>query len=149
MASITSPATQLTCVSLHAACDGRAVVPPRAATKVVATVGPAIQEVDTLCELLNAGMIGVRVDLTWGPLDYHRKSLANVQLATRKARRLCCTMVDTLGRELMIRRQVRARPPCTARRSVHACVLCAGLASPCWPCSRLARRAGRIMPHGG
>jgi pyruvate kinase len=41
-----------------------------------------------------------------GPLDFHRKSLHNLQLAMRKSRRLCCTMVDTLGRELMIRRQV-------------------------------------------
>ncbi len=61
-----------------------------------------------MCETLNAGVVGCRVDLTWGPLEFHRKSLANLQLAMRKSRRLCCTMVDTLGRELMIRRQVGA-----------------------------------------
>lgn len=84
--------------------------PPSAATKVVATVGPAIQDVDVMVQLLHAGMCGIRMDLTWGPLDYHRKSLQNLQLATKKARRLCCTMVDTLGRELMIRRQVSKAP---------------------------------------
>ncbi|GIL75743.1 hypothetical protein Vretimale_15284 [Volvox reticuliferus] len=76
-------------------------------TKVVCTVGPSCQDVETMCEMLNAGVVGCRVDLTWGPLDFHRKSLHNLQLAMRKSRRLCCTMVDTLGRELMIRRQVK------------------------------------------
>eukprot|EP00198_Chlamydomonas_reinhardtii_P006103 XP_001695439.1 pyruvate kinase [Chlamydomonas reinhardtii] len=76
-------------------------------TKVVCTVGPSCQEVDTMCEMLDAGVVGCRVDLTWGPLEFHRKSLANLQQAMRKSRRLCCTMVDTLGRELMIRRQVK------------------------------------------
>ncbi|GLC77052.1 hypothetical protein PLESTF_001878200 [Pleodorina starrii] len=75
-------------------------------TKVVCTVGPSCQDVDMMCEMLNAGVVGCRVDLTWGPLEFHRKSLANLQLAMRKSRRLCCTMVDTLGRELMIRRQI-------------------------------------------
>ncbi|EFJ40338.1 cytosolic pyruvate kinase [Volvox carteri f. nagariensis] len=76
-------------------------------TKVVCTVGPSCQDVDIMCDMLNAGVVGCRVDLTWGPLEFHRKSLHNLQLAMRKSRRLCCTMVDTLGRELMIRRQVK------------------------------------------
>lgn len=75
-------------------------------TKVVCTVGPSCQDVDIMCDMLDAGVVGCRVDLTWGPLEFHRKSLHNLQLAMRKSRRLCCTMVDTLGRELMIRRQV-------------------------------------------
>ncbi|KXZ44880.1 hypothetical protein GPECTOR_61g833 [Gonium pectorale] len=75
-------------------------------TKVVCTVGPSCQDVDVMCEMLNAGVVGCRVDLTWGPLEFHRKSLQNLHMAMRKGRRLCCTMVDTLGRELMIRRQV-------------------------------------------
>ncbi|KAG2492389.1 hypothetical protein HYH03_009335 [Edaphochlamys debaryana] len=76
-------------------------------TKVVCTVGPSCQEVDVMCEMLHNGLAGCRVDLTWGPLEFHRKSLQQLQLAMRKSRRLCCTMVDTLGRELMIRRQVK------------------------------------------
>jgi pyruvate kinase len=62
--------------------------------------------VEVLSALLEAKAVGVRVDLTWGPLDFHRKSLQALQTAMKKTRRLCSTMVDTLGREVMIRRQV-------------------------------------------
>ena len=42
--------------------------------------------------------------LQWGPVDYHKKSLQNLQLAMKQTRRLCAVLLDTLGRELMIRR---------------------------------------------
>lgn len=42
--------------------------------------------------------------LQWGPVEYHKKSLENLQLAIKKTRRLCAVLLDTLGRELMIRR---------------------------------------------
>jgi pyruvate kinase len=41
-----------------------------------------------------------RFDLTWGPLEYHRRSLDNLQTAMKKTRRLCAIMLDTLGREV-------------------------------------------------
>lgn len=75
--------------------------------KVVATIGPSCQNVETLVDLLNAGVAGCRVDLTWGSLEFHRKSLQNLSEAMRQTRKLCCTMVDTLGREVMIRRAVK------------------------------------------
>mmetsp|Transcript_7041 Transcript_7041/g.11978 ORF Transcript_7041/g.11978 Transcript_7041/m.11978 type:complete len:775 (-) Transcript_7041:276-2600(-) len=75
-------------------------------TKVVATLGPACHEVPILVELLKAGAVGGRVDLTWGPLPYHLESLRNLQAASKEARKLCAVIVDTLGRELMIRRPV-------------------------------------------
>mmetsp|Transcript_33774 Transcript_33774/g.60980 ORF Transcript_33774/g.60980 Transcript_33774/m.60980 type:complete len:646 (-) Transcript_33774:934-2871(-) len=76
-------------------------------TKVIITIGPSCQDVDSLSKMLELGTAACRVDLTWGPLDFHRKSLQNLQFAMKKSRRLCATMVDTLGRELMIRRQVK------------------------------------------
>ena len=39
-----------------------------------------------------------------GNLDYHTKSLQNLAAAVKKARRLCAVMLDTIGRELIIRR---------------------------------------------
>ena len=42
--------------------------------------------------------------LQWGPVEYHKKSLHNLQLAIKQTRRLCAVLLDTLGRELMIRR---------------------------------------------
>lgn len=75
------------------------------ATKVIVTIGPACQDVDTLCKLLDAGASCARVDLTWGTLDYHRQSLSNLTEAMRKTRKLCAVMVDTIGRELVINRE--------------------------------------------
>ena len=49
-------------------------------------------------------------DLTWGPLEYHRRSLDNLQEAMRRTRKLCAIVVDTLGRELMVRRPFRIDP---------------------------------------
>lgn len=40
--------------------------------------------------------------LQWGPLDFHKQSLRNLQKAMHKTRKLCAIMVDTVGRELLI-----------------------------------------------
>eukprot|EP00877_Chromochloris_zofingiensis_P009758 jgi/Chrzof1/5035/Cz15g09100.t1_PYK1[v5.2] len=80
------------------------------ATKVVATVGPACQSVEVLTQMLHNGMSAARFDLTWGPLEYHRRSLDNLQAAMRKTRKLCAIVLDTLGREVMIRRPFRLEP---------------------------------------
>ena len=42
-----------------------------------------------------------------GSLEYHMQSLRNLQEAVKRARRLCAVMVDTLGRELTIRRNFK------------------------------------------
>jgi hypothetical protein len=102
-------------------------------------------------------MAAARIDLTWGPIDYHRRSLENLQVgregavgssagpwsrgagqaarqsgcrqrrrganqppppgaaarppqeAMRRTRKMCAIMLDTLGREVMIRRPFRWR----------------------------------------
>lgn len=72
---------------------------------MVVTVGPACQSVEALCELLEAGATCARVDLTWAPIEYHRISMQNLQEAMRRTRRLCAVMLDSLGRELMVKRK--------------------------------------------
>lgn len=37
-------------------------------------------------------------------MEYHKKSLRNLATAVKQARRLCAVMLDTVGRELTIRR---------------------------------------------
>ncbi|KXZ56864.1 hypothetical protein GPECTOR_1g78 [Gonium pectorale] len=78
--------------------------------KVVATLGPACADVDTLSALLEAGMTVARVDLTWGPLEYHKRSLTNLNAAMKRVRRMCAVMVDTLGREMLIKRRFTLGP---------------------------------------
>lgn len=43
--------------------------------------------------------------MQYGSTDYHRQSLRNLQQAVRKTRRLCAVVLDTFGRELVIRRE--------------------------------------------
>ena len=109
---------------------------------VIATLGPACRDVDTLVSLLESGLAAARVDLTvrihanacliqkvdtatifdfqpvmnastncwarmclqWGSLEYHKQSLRNLQAATQKTKSLCAVILDTVGRELMIKR---------------------------------------------
>ena len=46
----------------------------------MATMGPSIHDVDILSQMLEAGMVSGRVDLTWGPLEFHRNSLSLLQV---------------------------------------------------------------------
>ena len=45
--------------------------------------------------------------MQWGTLDFHRRSLRNLGEAMRRTRKLCAIMVDTIGRELIINREVQ------------------------------------------
>jgi hypothetical protein len=47
------------------------------------TIGPSIHDVDIMSELLEHGMVSGRVDLTWGPLEFHRNSLKFLQVHAR------------------------------------------------------------------
>lgn len=58
---------------------------------------------DTLVEMLNVGMTAARVDLTWGPPEYHVQWLKNLKEAMQRTKRLCATIVDTVGREVLVR----------------------------------------------
>ncbi|KAK9861213.1 hypothetical protein WJX84_011545 [Apatococcus fuscideae] len=74
------------------------------ATKVTVTIGPSCQDVETICQLLMAGASCARCDLTWGSIDFHRRSLENLNEAMRRTRKLCAIMLDTVGRELIVER---------------------------------------------
>ncbi|KAL6752894.1 hypothetical protein V8C86DRAFT_3172018 [Haematococcus lacustris] len=87
-------------------------------SKVVATLGPSSHTVPQLVGLLRAGMNVARIDLTWGTLRFHEATLANlneagvgnfalapsIAPAMKRCHKMCAVMVDTLGREVMIRR---------------------------------------------
>lgn len=73
-------------------------------TKVIGTVGPACQETDILGQMLEEGMVGARVDLNVPVLPFHQKSLHNLQAATKKTKKMCCTIVDTQGRTILVDR---------------------------------------------
>lgn len=79
-------------------------------TKICGILGPSSHDVDTLVDMLNAGMTSARIDLTWGPVEYHKRSLRALMEACRRTKRLCGIMVDTLGREIFVKRDVELDP---------------------------------------
>jgi hypothetical protein len=48
--------------------------------------------------------------LQWGSVAYHRKSLQNLAQAILESKRLCAVMLDTLGREVFVKRDVEVGP---------------------------------------
>ena len=41
----------------------------------------------------------------WGSQEYHKQSLRNLREATQRTKRMCAVLLDTIGRELIIRRE--------------------------------------------
>jgi pyruvate kinase len=56
------------------------------ATKLVCALGPSSHSVEVLEAMLNAGMVGARIDLTWGGLDFHRESLRALNVSSTPGR---------------------------------------------------------------
>ncbi|GAB4821631.1 hypothetical protein N2152v2_008677 [Parachlorella kessleri] len=83
---------------VHRECGGK--------DPVLITLGPACQDVEVLARMLEAGVTCARIDLTWGTKEYHRRSLRNLSEAMRRTRRLCSVWLDTMGREMVVRRKV-------------------------------------------
>ncbi|KAI8477220.1 MAG: pyruvate kinase [Monoraphidium minutum] len=73
-----------------------------ASTKLVCTIGPVSNDVDTLCELLGAGMSMARFDFSFGDAAFHRVGLDNLRSAVQRTRKLCATVMDTLGPEIVV-----------------------------------------------
>lgn len=48
--------------------------------------------------------------MQWGSVEYHRRSLQNLAKAMFETKRLCAVMLDTLGREVFVRRDVEVGP---------------------------------------
>ena len=77
----------------------RPLCPPRCAQQAAAahaapavpavliTLGPSCQSVETLVEMLEAGVTCARIDLTWGTMEFHRRALRNLATAMRQTRR--------------------------------------------------------------
>ncbi|KXZ54190.1 hypothetical protein GPECTOR_5g285 [Gonium pectorale] len=73
-----------------------------ASTKMGCTLGPQTRSVEVLEQLLLAGMTVARFDFSWGTMEYHQETLDNLRTAMRNTKRLCCTMLDTMGPEIIV-----------------------------------------------
>lgn len=69
-------------------------------TKIVATIGPASDEPDSLDHLLRAGVDVVRLNLSHGPIEGHLERLARVRAASERIGRSVGVLADLPGPKL-------------------------------------------------
>jgi pyruvate kinase len=76
--------------------------PPMRRTKIVATIGPASREPETLLRMVNAGMDVARLNYSHGTLDEHAETVRRVRDAAGRAGRPVAILQDLPGPKLRI-----------------------------------------------
>ncbi len=73
-------------------------------TKIVATLGPASDDMDTMCSMINAGMDVARLNFSHGDADDHRQQIKTLRAAAKSCGREIGIMGDLQGPKIRIRR---------------------------------------------
>ena len=76
--------------------------PPRARTKIVATVGPACDAVEMLVKLIHAGVSVFRINTAHGTTEERDQKLAAVRQASEKAGRPVGVLIDLAGPKMRL-----------------------------------------------
>jgi pyruvate kinase len=71
-------------------------------TKIVATIGPASDNVEILCEMIRAGMDVARINFSHGDLDGHGATIARIRKAAGLVGRRVAIMADLPGPKMRI-----------------------------------------------
>lgn len=69
-------------------------------TKIIATVGPACDDVDTLTQMIQGGMNVARLNLSHGTFDEHGERVRRISEAAAAAGSRVAIMIDTRGTEI-------------------------------------------------
>lgn len=69
-------------------------------TKIVCTLGPAVDSVDTLSNMLNAGMNVARLNFSHGSHEEHEGRIKLIREASQKTGRSVALLLDTKGPEI-------------------------------------------------
>jgi len=69
-------------------------------TKIIATIGPACDDVETLTRMIQAGMNVARLNLSHGTFDEHAARVQNIRQAADAAGSRVAIMIDTRGIEI-------------------------------------------------
>lgn len=69
-------------------------------TKIIATIGPASEQVDTIKKMLAAGMNVARLNFSHGAHEEHRQRIENLRQGARESGKLLAIMLDTKGPEI-------------------------------------------------
>ena len=76
----------------------------RRRTKIVATIGPASREPETLARMVEAGMDVARLNFSHGDRDLHAENAERVRAAASRAGRQVAILQDLPGPKLRIGR---------------------------------------------
>ena len=71
-------------------------------TKILATVGPASEKVETLCALIKAGVNVFRLNFSHGSHEYHAQVLSNIRTAMRETGLIVGVMQDISGPKIRV-----------------------------------------------
>ena len=69
-------------------------------TKIVCTIGPASESVETLTQLMEAGMNVARLNFSHGDFAEHGERIRNIKEAAEKAGKTIAILLDTKGPEI-------------------------------------------------
>jgi len=72
--------------------------------KIVCTLGPAVESIEKITELIDAGMNMARLNLSHGSHDEHQKRLNLVRAASKKANKAVAILVDLQGPKIRLGR---------------------------------------------
>lgn len=74
--------------------------PRQVKTRIVCTIGPASNNVETLIKMLQAGMNVARLNFSHGDYQWHQSVIDNVRKASEDSGIPCALMLDTKGPEI-------------------------------------------------
>ena len=69
-------------------------------TKIVSTIGPASESLETLKELIKAGMNVARLNFSHGDFDEHGQRIQNIKQAAKELNQSVAILLDTKGPEI-------------------------------------------------
>lgn len=75
-------------------------MPPR--TKIICTIGPAVNTFEKILELIEAGMNVARLNFSHGTHEQHLETIANLKRAREQTGRPLAIMLDTKGPEIRV-----------------------------------------------
>ena len=71
-------------------------------TKIICTMGPACDDIDILCKMIDAGMNGARFNMSHGEYDAMTKRFDTVKKAIEKSGKTVALLLDTKGPEIRV-----------------------------------------------
>lgn len=74
----------------------------RTRTKIICTIGPAVNSYEKMVELINAGMSVARLNFSHGTHEEHLKSIVNLKKAREKLQKPVAIMLDTHGPKIRV-----------------------------------------------